>query len=88
MIKKQMNYEGEIIWDKKMPVGPNRRKISIQLARKKINFDPKFSLQEGIKNTVDFYVNSKKYSCPLGTDLLISSIIAVFSILLIFSFVS
>ena len=59
-IKKQMNYEGEIIWDEKMPVGPNRRKISVQLARKKINFDPKFSLQEGIKNTIDFYINSKK----------------------------
>ena len=60
IIKKQMNYEGEIIWDEKMPVGPNRRKISIQLARKKINFDPKISLEEGIKNTIDFYVNSKK----------------------------
>ena len=60
IIKKQMNYEGETIWDEKLPVGPNRRKISIQLARKKINFDPKFSLQEGIKNTIDFYVNSKK----------------------------
>ena len=41
IIKKQINYEGKIIWDKDMPMGPNRRNVSIELARKKINFDPK-----------------------------------------------
>ena len=38
-----------------MPMGPNRRKVSIELARKKINFDPVISLEKGIKKTVDWY---------------------------------
>ena len=60
IIKKQMNYNGRIVWDDEMPIGPNRRNINIQLAREKINFNPIFSLEEGIKNTIDFYINSKK----------------------------
>ena len=60
IIKKQMNYEGKIIWDTNMPIGPNRRNINIQLAKKKINYNPKFSLEDGIKKTIDFYTNSKK----------------------------
>lgn len=59
IIKKQINYEGKIIWDKDMPMGPSRRNVSIELARKKINFDPKISLEEGIKKTVDWYLDSK-----------------------------
>tara|TARA_A100001388_G_scaffold276551_1_gene264610 strand:- start:372 stop:1319 length:948 start_codon:yes stop_codon:yes gene_type:complete len=60
IIKKLMNYEGKIIWDKDMPIGPNRRNINIQLAKKKIGFKPKFSLEEGIKKTVEFYTSFKK----------------------------
>ena len=55
-----MNYEGKIIWDKNMPIGPNRRNINIQLAKKKIGFKPKFSLEDGIKETVKFFINLKK----------------------------
>ena len=59
IIKKQINYDGKIVWDKDMPMGPNRRNVSIELARKKINFDPTISLEEGIKKTVDWYMGSK-----------------------------
>jgi len=60
IIKKQMNYEGNISWDINMPVGPNRRNVSIDLARKKIKFDPKVSLEDGIKKTIDFFMSLKK----------------------------
>ena len=60
IIKKQMNYEGNIRWDINMPVGPNRRNVSIDLARKKIKFDPKVSLEDGIKKTIDFFMSLKK----------------------------
>ena len=60
IIKKQMNYEGNIRWDTNMPVGPNRRNVSIDLARKKIKFDPKVSLEDGIKKTIDFFMGLKK----------------------------
>ena len=55
IIKKQVNYDGKIVWDESMPMGPNRRNVSIELARKKINFDPVISLEKGIKKTVDWY---------------------------------
>ena len=42
-----------------MPIGPNRRNVSIELAKKKINFDPIITLEEGIKKTVNWYLSSK-----------------------------
>ena len=60
IVKKQMNYEGKIIWDKDMPIGPNRRNINIQLAKKKIDYDPKISLEDGIQRTIDYYINLNK----------------------------
>ena len=59
IIKNQIDYKGKILWDKNMPIGPNRRNVSIKLARKKINFNPKISLEEGVKKTVDWYISSK-----------------------------
>ena len=59
IIKKEIGYKGKIIWDKDMPIGPNRRNVSIDLAKKKINFNPKISIKEGIKKTVDWYINLK-----------------------------
>ena len=59
IIKKQINYDGKIIWDENMPVGPNRRNVSIELAKEKINFHPKVSLEEGIKKTIDWYLGSE-----------------------------
>jgi len=60
IIKTQMKFEGNIVWDKNMPVGPNRRNVSIDLARNKINYNPKYSLEEGIRKTIDYYIKSKK----------------------------
>jgi nucleoside-diphosphate-sugar epimerase len=43
-----------------MPVGPNRRNVSIELAKKKIKFNPRVSLEEGIKKTINSFVNLEK----------------------------
>ena len=59
IIKSQIGYNGKIIWDENMPVGPNRRNVSIELARKKIDYNPKISLDDGIKKTIDWYLKSK-----------------------------
>ena len=59
IIKKEIGYDGKITWDENMPIGPNRRNVSIELARKKLNFNPLVSLEEGVKKTVDWYLNSK-----------------------------
>ena len=60
IIKKKMNYEGNLRWDTEMPVGPNRRNVSIDLAREKIKFNPKISLEDGIEKTIDFFMSLKK----------------------------
>tara|TARA_B100001057_G_C22712683_1_gene896444 strand:+ start:187 stop:1131 length:945 start_codon:yes stop_codon:yes gene_type:complete len=59
IIKSQIGYDGKIIWDKNMPIGPNRRNVSIDLAREKIDYNPKVSLDAGIKKTIDWYLKSK-----------------------------
>jgi len=59
IIKKQIGYNGKIIWDEKMPIGPNRRNVSIKLAKEKIKYSPKVSLKDGIKKTIDWYLKSK-----------------------------
>ena len=59
IIKSQIGYDGKIIWDKNMPIGPNRRNVSIDLAREKIDYNPKVSLDVGIKKTIDWYLKSK-----------------------------
>ena len=59
IIKNQIGFNGKIIWDENMTIGPNRRNVSIELAKKKINFNPLISLEEGIKKTVDWYLSSK-----------------------------
>ena len=60
IIKKQIGYQGKIIWDENMPIGPNRRNVSIELAKEKINYNPKVSLEDGIKKTINWYLGSKK----------------------------
>ena len=61
IIKKEMNYRGDISWDIDMPVGPNRRNVSIELARKTIKFNPKVSLEDGIKKIINSFINLKNY---------------------------
>ena len=36
LIKKKIGYEGDIVWDSNKPVGPARRKIDINKAKKEI----------------------------------------------------
>ena len=60
IIKKQIGFKGKIIWDENMPIGPNRRNVSIDLAKEKINYNPKVSLEDGIEKTINWYLGSKK----------------------------
>ena len=53
-IAKIMNYEGEIIWNKKMPDGTPRKKLDSQFINN-LGWFAKTSLDEGIKKTIDFY---------------------------------
>lgn len=57
-IKKYIGYSGQILWDASKPNGTPLRRI----CNKKINdlgWHSKTSLENGIKNTVEWYINNK-----------------------------
>lgn len=57
-IKELMNYGGEIIWDNDKPDGQPRRCLSYEKAKSMFGFNPKISLNEGLKLTIeDYYAN-------------------------------
>jgi GDP-L-fucose synthase len=60
LIKKEIGYTGKISWDPKMPVGPRRRKISIEKAKNEFNYKVKNSLKEGVKKTINWYLNNNE----------------------------
>jgi len=66
IIKKNINKNLKIEWQSKKSKGDNIRILSIQKL-KKIGFKPRYSLEEGIKKTIDWYktnrnISKKKYN--------------------------
>ena len=60
LIKKEIGYPGKIFWDPKMPVGPRRRKVSIEKAKKEFNYKVKVNLKEGVKKTINWYLSNNE----------------------------
>ena len=64
-IAKRINPEPKIQWDITKPSGDNIRVLSTRRAEEVLNFVPAYSLSEGIKKTVDWYLKHrtlKKYT--------------------------
>ncbi len=55
MIMKLMNVNLDIHWNTNMPNGQPRRCVSFEKALKEIDFEPKISLEEGIKKTIEWF---------------------------------
>lgn len=52
------NFDGKIVYDASKPTMIPKRNISIEKARKLIGFEPKVSLEEGLKKTINWYKNN------------------------------
>jgi GDP-L-fucose synthase len=52
MIADLTGFRGEVIWDRRRPDGQARRRLDLSLARTLLGFEPKVSLQEGLRRTV------------------------------------
>lgn len=50
-----MNVDLEIKWEVEKPNGQPRRCVSIEMAKREINFKPQISLDDGLKRTIDWY---------------------------------
>ena len=57
LIIKTMNANLKISWDINKPNGQPKRCVSIEKAKNKIGFNPKVSLEDGLKLTIDSFIN-------------------------------
>jgi GDP-L-fucose synthase len=60
LIAKIMDFNGEIIWNHNMPDGQPRRCLDVSKAEKYFGFRATTSFEEGLKETIEWYVNNKE----------------------------
>jgi len=56
LIKKMVEYNGEIVWDTTKPNGQPRRCLDVTKAEKEFGFKAKMNFEEGIKGTIEWYI--------------------------------
>ena len=56
LICKIINYDGKLTWDKTKPNGQPRRCVSYERAKEKLGFEPKTHLEDGIKKTIEWFL--------------------------------
>lgn len=56
-IAKHAKFQGSILWDIALPNGQPRRCLNVDQAEKLLGFNATTSLDEGLKRTIDWYVN-------------------------------
>ncbi|MFX0136887.1 MAG: GDP-L-fucose synthase family protein [Candidatus Hodarchaeota archaeon] len=59
LIAKLIGYKGRFVWDSSRPDGQPRRMIDTSKAKREIAFKAKWSLEEGLKKTIDWYITQK-----------------------------
>jgi GDP-L-fucose synthase len=60
LIAKLMDYKGEIAWDTSMPDGQPRRMLDVSKAEQLFGFKAETTFEEGLKKTIDWYLQNKK----------------------------
>lgn len=59
LICKLMDFKGEIRWDTTKPDGQPRRRLDTSQAQKEFGFVAKIPFEEGLKKTINWYLNSQ-----------------------------
>lgn len=59
LIKDEISYTGEIVWDNKKPDGQPRRRLDVSKMKSMIGFKPEVSIKEGLKETIKWYQKSQ-----------------------------
>ncbi len=60
LIAQYSGFAGRIVWDKSKPNGQPRRRLDITRARELFGFEAKINLMEGLKDTVQWYLNRER----------------------------
>lgn len=58
IISEILEYDGSVEWNCSKPIGQSRRLLDTQRAKDNIKFSPKTTLVEGIRSTVDWYLQN------------------------------
>jgi len=59
MVKEVVGFEGEIVWDTSKPEGTPRKLLDVSKI-KSLGWQPKISLEEGIRKTYEWYLSSRE----------------------------
>jgi GDP-L-fucose synthase len=60
IIVQNTNQKPEVVWDITKPMGDKKRLMSISRARNLLGWEPKISLEEGVKDTMEWYKDNKE----------------------------
>jgi len=60
LITKLTGFKGDIIWDTSKPDGQPRRMLDTSKAEKEFGFKAKTPLEEGLRKTIEWYVENRK----------------------------
>jgi GDP-L-fucose synthase len=55
LIAKSVGYEGEVAWDTTKPDGQPKRYLDVSRCKELLGFEAQISLEEGIKETIEWY---------------------------------
>ena len=55
LVARLCDYDGEIVWDATKPDGQPRRRLDTRKAQQEFGFKAKTSLEEGLKQTIEWY---------------------------------
>jgi GDP-L-fucose synthase len=55
LIAKLVGFDGELEWDTTRPDGQPRRRVDATRARQLFGFEPRVSLEEGLRRTIAYY---------------------------------
>ena len=59
IIASAVGYEGEVVWDTSKPDGQPKRFLDVSRAKKRLGFEAKISLEDGIAETVEWYKQNR-----------------------------
>ena len=55
LVVRLTDFKGKVSYDASKPKGQHRRVLSIEKARRLTGFEPRYSLEEGLKRTIAWY---------------------------------
>ena len=68
LIGKLTGFKGKIHWDSSKPDGQPRRCLDVSRAKQEFGFEARTSFEEGLKATIDWYMNNRSQADTRGND--------------------